>query len=262
MGRKHTVGTRGGPARHHVAVSDDVTRLRDLVHGARNPIVLTGAGISTESGIPDFRSGRGIWAEFDPLEVGHISAFRRDPARVWRFYRLRIDVVRQAEPNAGHRALAALERDGRIARVITQNVDGLHRAAGSDALEVHGALDRVDCLACGVRLPIAEAERRMAADPDGVPRCDCGAPLKPGVVLFGEMLPEEAIDEAFRLADSCDLLVAAGSTLEVHPIAGLPAAAMRGGAALAIVNRGPTAYDDDCDLRIEGALGDVLPRIV
>ena len=177
-------------------MTDDIDRLRELVHGARQAVVLTGAGISTESGIPDFRSGRGIWAEFDPMEVGHISAFRRDPARVWRFYRLRIDVVRQAAPNAGHVALAALERDGRLARVITQNVDGLHRAAGSDALEVHGALDRVDCLECGARLPIAEAERRMEADAEGVPRCDCGAPLKPGVVLFGEMLPEDVIDEA------------------------------------------------------------------
>jgi NAD-dependent deacetylase len=243
-------------------VSDDVDRLRELLHGARRAVALTGAGISTESGIPDFRSGRGIWAEFDPLEVGHISAFRRDPARVWRFYRLRIDVVRQAAPNAGHHALAQLERDGRLARVITQNVDGLHRAAGSDALEVHGALDRVDCLRCGARLPIEEAERRLRDDPEGVPRCDCGAPLKPGVVLFGEMLPEAAIDDAFALAAGCDLLLAAGSTLEVHPVGGLPDVARQAGATLAIVNRGPTAYDDDCDVRIEGALGDVLPRLV
>jgi NAD-dependent protein deacetylase/lipoamidase len=243
-------------------VPDDVDRLRRLIHGAGRAVALTGAGISTESGIPDFRSGRGIWAEFDPLEVGHIRAFRRDPARVWRFYRLRIATVRQAQPNAGHHALAQLERDGRLARVITQNVDGLHRAAGSDAVEVHGSLDRVDCLRCGARLAIEEAERRLAADPEGVPRCHCGAPLKPGVVLFGEMLPEQAIDEAFALAASCDLLLAAGSTLEVHPIGGLPDVARRAGATVAIVNRGPTAYDDDCDLRIEGALGDVLPRIV
>jgi NAD-dependent deacetylase len=243
-------------------MTDDVRRLRDLLHGARRAIVLTGAGISTESGIPDFRSGRGIWAEFDPLEVGHISAFRRDPARVWQFYRLRIDVVRRAAPNAGHRALAELERDGRVTRVITQNVDGLHRAAGSDALEVHGSLDRVDCVACGARLPISEAERRMASETDGVPRCDCGGPLKPGVVLFGEMLESDVIDEAFRLAGSCDLLIAAGSTLEVHPVASLPEVAAGAGATLAIVNRGPTAYDDACDLRIEGALGDVFAQLV
>ncbi len=247
---------------YRTEMTDDIDRLRELVHGARRAVVLTGAGISTESGIPDFRSGRGIWAEFDPMEVGHISAFRRDPAQVWRFYRLRIDVVRQAAPNAGHIALAALERDGRLARVITQNVDGLHRAAGSDALEVHGSLDRVDCLECGARFDIAEAERRMEVDPEGVPRCDCGAPLKPGVVLFGEMLPEDVIDQAFRLAQSCDLMIAAGSTLEVHPVASLPDVARRAGATLAIVNRGPTAYDETCDLRIEGATGEVFAQLV
>ena len=247
---------------YRTEMTDDLDRLRELVHGARRAVVLTGAGISTESGIPDFRSGRGIWAEFDPMEVGHISAFRRDPARVWRFYRLRIDVVRQAAPNAGHVALAALERDGRLARVITQNVDGLHRAAGSDALEVHGSLDRVDCLECGARFDIAEAERRMEVDPEGVPRCDCGAPLKPGVVLFGEMLPEDVIDHAFRLAQSCDLMIAAGSTLEVHPVASLPDVARRAGATLAIVNLGPTAYDEMCDLRIEGATGEVFAQLV
>ena len=123
--------------------------------------------------------------------------------------------------------------------MITQNVDGLHRAAGSDALEVHGSLDRVDCLDCGARLPIAEAERRMSGDVDGVPHCDCGAPLKPGVVMFGEMLPEAVIDEAFRLAGTCDLMIAAGSTLEVHPVASLPEVATRAGAALAIVEPWP-----------------------
>ena len=127
---------------------------------------------------------------------------------------------------------------------------------------MHGSLDRVDCLDCGARLPIAEAERRMADDADGVPRCDCGAPLKPGVVLFGEMLPEAVIDEAFRLAGSCDLMIAAGSTLEVHPVASLPEVARRAGATLAIVNRGPTAYDDVVRSAHRGCARRRLPRLV
>ena len=206
--------------------------------------VLTGAGISTESGHPRLPVRPRHLGRVRPARGRAHQRVSPRPGRVWAFYRLRIDVVRQAAPNAGHVALAQLERDGRLARVITQNVDGLHRAAGSDALEVHGALDRVDCLDCGAQLPIAEAERRMAGDAEGVPRCDCGAPLKPGVVLFGEMLPEARSTRRSGWRRPCDLLIAAGSTLEVHPVAGLPEVARRAGATLAIVNRGPTAYDD------------------
>jgi NAD-dependent deacetylase len=237
-------------------------RLRALMRASRSTVVLTGAGISTESGIPDYRSSAGIWRGIDPTKVAHIDAFRADPAYVWTFYRRRIDMVRQARPNAGHLALAELERDGRIERVVTQNVDGLHRAAGSDPIEVHGSLDDANCVECGVEMPMAEAEARMATDPEQVPRCDCGAPLKPAVVLFGEPLPEEAIGAAYDLAEQCTLLIAAGSSLEVHPVAGLPGVARRRGARVAIVNFGETAYDDACDLRIEGRLAELLPQLL
>jgi NAD-dependent deacetylase len=239
---------------------DAAGSLADALRGARRTLVLTGAGISTASGIPDFRSPSGLWADLDPREVGHIDAFRRDPARVWAFYARRIAVVREARPNAAHRALAALEHAGVVRRVVTQNVDGLHRAAGSDAIEVHGRLDVAECLACGARVEGAEVDRRLQADA-GVPRCECGAPLKPGVVLFGELLPAAAIDEAFALADEADLVLAAGTSLEVHPVASLPEAARRHGAVLAIANRGPTALDGVADVRVEAALEEVLPRV-
>jgi NAD-dependent deacetylase len=237
-------------------------RLRALMQASRSTVVLTGAGISTESGIPDYRSSAGIWRGVDPRTVAHVDAFRRDPAYVWTFYRRRIDMVRAARPNAAHRALAELEREGRIERVVTQNVDGLHRLAGSDPIEVHGTLDDANCIDCGARMPMPAAEARMAADPEGLPRCDCGAVLKPAVVLFGEPLPEEAIGAAYDLAERCSLFIAAGSSLEVYPVAGLPAAARTRGATLAVVNLGDTAYDDACDLRIVGNLAELLPRLL
>lgn len=239
---------------------DVVAALADALRRARRTLVLTGAGISTASGIPDFRSPSGVWADLDPHVVGHIDAFRDDPARVWAFYGRRIAIVRDARPNAAHRALAALEAAGVVRRIVTQNVDGLHRAAGSDAIEVHGRLDVADCLACGARVEGVEVDRRLLAGA-GVPRCDCGAPLKPGVVLFGELLPEAAIDEAFALAEDADLVLAAGTSLEVQPVASLPCVARRRGARVAIANQGPTALDDRADIRVEGALEEVLPRV-
>jgi len=227
---------------------------------ARRTLVLTGAGVSTASGIPDFRGPSGLWADLDPREVGHIDAFRRDPARVWAFYARRIAVVREARPNPAHLALAALERAGIVGRVVTQNVDGLHRAAGSAAIEVHGRLDVAECLGCGARIEGAELDERLRAG-GGVPRCACGRALKPGVVLFGELLPAAAIDEAFALAEEADLVLAAGTSLEVHPVASLPSAARARGAHFAIANRGPTALDDIADVRVEAALEEVLPRV-
>jgi NAD-dependent protein deacetylase/lipoamidase len=232
-----------------------VQRLAELVRERRPCVVLTGAGISTESGIPDFRSAEGIWASYDPFEVAHIDAFRREPARVWEFYALRLDVLGRAEPNDGHRALAELEAGGWIRAVVTQNVDGLHARAGSrEIVEVHGSLREAECLHCGVRVPMTDVVPRLP-----LPPCpECGEVLKPGVVMFGELLPATAIERAQRLAAEAGLLLVVGSSLEVYPVAGLPEATLAAGGSLAIVNRGSTPWDPAADLVIDGGSGETL----
>ncbi len=233
-------------------------RLAALIQTQQPCVVLTGAGISTESGIPDFRSATGIWAGVDPFEVASIDAFRRDPVRVWEFYAHRLAGLAAAEPNDGHRALARLEQLGLVGAVVTQNVDGLHAAAGSrEVVEVHGSIRAGVCLACGRRTSAAELAALLP-----LPRCACGEILKPGVVLFGELLPVAAYERALELCRSARLVLVVGSTLEVHPVAGLPGETLRAGGALAIVNRGPTALDEEADVRIEGGAGEVLAETV
>jgi NAD-dependent deacetylase len=233
----------------------DVAQLAGLVREGRPCVVLTGAGVSTESGIPDFRSAGGLWERFDPLELAHVDALRRDPVRVWEFYALRLDALGQAEPNDGHRALAELEERGWIRAVVTQNVDGLHQRAGSrEVVEVHGSLREAECLHCGVRVPMAEA---LASLP--LPHCpECGDVLKPGVVMFGELLPAAAIERARQLAVEAGLLLVVGSSLEVHPVAGLPGETLAAGGALAIVNRSGTPWDSRAQLVLDAAAGETL----
>jgi len=231
----------------------EAAMLAELI-GANQPCVaLTGAGVSTESGIPDFRSAGGIWSHVDPYEVGSIDAFRRDPAKVWEFYGLRLNVLADAQPNDAHRALARLEAAGLLDAVITQNVDRLHAAAGSrDVIEVHGSIERAECPACG-----AEVFELRALLP--LPRCPrCGSVLKPGVVMFGELLPEAAIDRAVELARGAALLLVIGSSLEVWPVAGLPEETLAHGGKLAIVNRDPTRYDARAALVVHSSAGEVL----
>ena len=229
-------------------------RLADAIRARQPCIVLTGAGVSTESGIPDFRSREGIWARYDPMEVASLDGFRRDPARVWEFYARRLAVLADAEPNDGHRALARLEQLGLVEAIVTQNVDGLHQRAGSrNVLEVHGSIRGAVCVACGTQLG---ADRVRALLP--LPVCSCGEILKPGVVLFGELLPVATLEAATELARRARLLLVVGSTLEVHPVAGLPFETLRAGGSLAIVNRGPTALDAEAEIRIEGGAGKVL----
>jgi NAD-dependent deacetylase len=232
-----------------------VARLVELLERRRPCVVLTGAGISTESGIPDFRSAGGIWERNDPTEVATIEAFRRDPARVWEFYALRLDALACPEPNDGHRALAELEEQGWIRAVVTQNVDGLHQRAGSrNVVEVHGSLREAECIHCGVRVPMEDA---VASLP--LPPCpECGEILKPGVVMFGELLPAAAIERAQALAAEAGLLLVVGSSLEVHPVAGLPGDTLAAGGALAIVNRGDTAWDSRADLVLDVGAGETL----
>lgn len=228
---------------------------------ARCAVALTGAGISTESGLPDYRGSAGLWRNRRFEELASIEHFRSEPVAFWEFYRARLDVLAGAEPNAAHRALAALEQRGNVARIITQNVDGLHHAAGSDALEVHGSLRTCDCLACARRVSTEQARARMVEAPDGVPRCECGDVLKPSVVLFGELLPP-AIEDAMQLAQRADVMLVCGSSLAVAPVSHLPLITLAAGGTLIIVNDGPTELDQAADLRLAGRLAEELPKIV
>ena len=239
-----------------------VDALAALIRERQPCVALTGAGISTESGIPDFRSAEGLWAEFDPFEYGSIQAFRRDPERVWRFYAPRFAMLSGAQPNAAHLALAELERRGLLAAVVTQNIDQLHERAGSaEVVEVHGSIRTSTCPRCRAAYSLDEVLRLL--DGAAAPRCpECAAVLKPDVVFFGELLPPAAIDRATELARAARLLLVVGSTLEVHPVAGLPLETLQAGGSLAIVNLGPTALDDRAELRIEGSAGEVLDGLV
>jgi NAD-dependent deacetylase len=232
--------------------------LAALIRERQPCVVLTGAGVSTESGIPDFRSPTGIWATVDPFEVASIQAFRRDPARVWGFYRERIDLLRYAEPNAAHYALAELERRGLVQAVVTQNIDTLHSRAGSrDVVEVHGSIRSTQCLGCLWTQPAdAVLAELQVSDVPACPRC--GEVLKPGVVMFGELLPAAAIERATQLARGARLLLVVGSSLEVWPVAGLPLEAR----AFAIVNRGPTALDERAQLKIDAGAGETLTAVL
>jgi NAD-dependent deacetylase len=239
-----------------------VERLAELFVERGPAVVLTGAGVSTESGIPDFRSASGLWAQFDPLEYGSIEAFRQNPARVWEFYAPRFSMLASAEPNPAHVALAELERLGHVEAIVTQNIDLLHERAGSrEVIEVHGAIRTAGCPGCGRVYPLADV--LVLVGDSQAPGCeDCGAILKPDVVFFGELLPEAAVERAGELAASAGLMLVVGSALEVYPVAGLPLDTLRAGGALAIVNRGPTAMDSRATLKLDGSAGEILPRVV
>lgn len=244
-----------GPQPGATEAAPGIRRLAQIVRSARSVVALTGAGISVPSGIPDFRSpGTGLWERVDPAEVAHIDAFREDPARFWRFYGDRFATLESKLPNGAHLALAAMEAAGRLQAVITQNVDMLHRRAGSrEVVEVHGSIAECSCPGCGAEVGLEQARALLREDPQGVPRCrDCGEPLKPGVVLFGENLPAAALARASELAAGAEVLLCIGTSLEVHPVAGLPLLTRRGGGTVVIMTQGPTPLDDMADIRLRG----------
>lgn len=233
-----------------------------IVIRAQAVVALTGAGISTESGLPDFRSPGGLWAGVDPLEVATLSAFRRAPQKFYDFYRTRLQMLAGAAPNPAHRALAELEAKGKLRAVVTQNVDGLHQAAGSRrVIELHGNLREAACPACrwvGPISVITDALNRRE-----LPTCPiCDSHLKPNVVLFEELLPEDTYLAAEDACRHADVLLVVGSSLQVTPAAWLPQLARRHGAALIIVNDSPTPMDATADVVVRGRVGTLLPDLV
>ena len=236
------------------ATSTDAARLADLLGQAERAVVLTGAGISVPSGIPDFRTpGKGLWEKVDPMKVAHIDAFRSSPDEFWTFYGQRFAMLSEIRPNPAHEAVAELERRGVVRGVITQNIDRLHRAAGSEnVIEVHGSIEWCICEMCGGKVGYDKVSEMLAGGTP-TPECStCITPLKPNVVLFGEMLPEDAMADATALAAEADLMVCIGSSLEVYPVAGLPGLTLDKGGQIALVTQGRTPYDGEAEVKLSG----------
>jgi NAD-dependent deacetylase len=246
------------------AESTPAARLAELIRAAGSVVALTGAGISVPSGIPDFRSpGTGLWEKVDPMEVAHIDVFRRDPERFWSFYGTRFHTLEDKRPNGAHRALAALEEAGLLDAVITQNIDRLHAHAGTrELIEAHGSIAHASCLQCGTGYPLPDVRVRLQDDERRIPRCDCGEPLKPDVVLFGECLPVEALARAEELAAAADLMLCIGSSLEVYPVAQLPLVTLAAGGEIALLTQGPTPVDSRAVVRMGGDIVDELDALL
>lgn len=246
---------------------DDLARAAALMTAARRITVLTGAGISTESGIPDFRGPQGVWTK-DPAAaaMSTIGAYISDPEVRRRAWRARLDhPAWEARPNAGHAALVELERAGRLSGLVTQNIDGLHQAAGSDpalVLEIHGTMLEAECLSCGLRTPMREVLARVEAGEED-PACPvCGGIQKSATISFGQALRQDVLDASVSAARACDLLLAVGTSLTVHPAAGLCDEAVDGGARLVIMNAEPTPYDPMADAVVRDPIGEALPSLV
>ncbi len=255
------------------ALSPDVARARDLVEASRRILVLTGAGISTDSGIADFRGPNGIWTKNPEAErAATLSVYLSEPDVRRRSWQHRLtSPMSTAQPNRGHAALVALERSGRLAMLVTQNIDGLHQKAGSDParlIEIHGNSLEIACLACGDRGPAEPVHARVRAG-DEDPHCEritpdgsvCGGILKSATISFGQQLVPQDLKAAEDAARTCDLLFAVGSTLGVYPAAGLVPIAARSGAPVVIVNAGPTELDDLARVVIYGSISEVLPAL-
>jgi NAD-dependent deacetylase len=246
---------------------DLIATVRAWIDAASRVVALTGAGISTDSGIPDFRGPRGVWTKNPGAEkMATIQHYVADPEVRRRSWQSRLESAAwTAEPNPGHRALVTLERRGKLHTLITQNVDGLHLKAGSSpdrVIEIHGTMHEVVCLSCSERAPMARALARVRAGEED-PACrTCGGILKSATISFGQGLVQEDLVRSERAARGCDLLVAVGSTLSVYPIAGVVPVAKHAGARVVIVNAGPTEMDEVADAVLRGSISEILPRLV
>jgi NAD-dependent deacetylase len=245
-----------------MAVDRTIERVTHWLSKAKRAVIFTGAGMSTESGIPDFRSPNGVWSKNKPVYYDEFLNSAEARFEYWRQKALAAADFEQAKPNVGHMAIARWEQEGRVSAVITQNIDGLHQAAGSrKVLELHGTVRWIDCVDCHARyepLPLLAWFRERQQ----VPPCDaCGGRLKSATVSFGQSLPEDVLQESLDLASEADVFFAIGSSLVVYPAAGLPDVARRGGAKLVIINRDPTDQDDYADAVISEPIGQVLTQI-
>lgn len=230
-----------------------------LLRGGSRIAALTGAGMSVESGVPPFRGAGGLWERFDAEEYAHVQTLRRAPEKAWTLFRVIDEAVRGSRPHDGHRALARLEEAGRLSALVTQNVDGLHQAAGSrEVIEFHGSHASLSCFACGRPASLGSLPPAPA-----IPRCDCGGVLRPDVVLFGEMIPPEALERARAEVQACDLLLVVGTSATVYPAAALPGLALSEGARLLEVNPEPTPWSrEPGTLLLRGTAEGVLPALV
>jgi len=239
------------------AISD----LRGLIEGAERILPFTGAGISTECGIPDFRSPGGLWTQNKPIPFDAFMASREMRNESWRRRFVLEESFAKAKPGRGHRALASLYRAGRVPALVTQNIDNLHQDSGipaRDVVELHGNTTYALCLDCAERYEVSWVKEKFDADAQHAPDCNCGGYIKTATVSFGQAMPADAMRRAEALTKSCDLFLAVGSSLVVWPAAGFPLMAKRNGAALVIINREPTEFDELADLVVRGDIGDVL----
>jgi NAD-dependent deacetylase len=245
---------------------EETEKLAQLILQSRKVVVFTGAGISTESGIPDFRSPGGIWSRYDPEDFT-IQKFLSGPAARKTIWKMSIEggLLAEAKPNLAHCAIAELYQLGKLDCVITQNIDNLHQKAGvpgDRVFELHGNMEQVVCLSCHRRFPMPEVLRKMQEGVE-VPDCpECQGILKPDAVFFGEALPQETLREAIRRAQECDLLIVIGSTLVIYPAAYIPTYAREAGAKLAIINLTPTPFDHYAELVVRGKAGDIMSKMM
>ena len=243
---------------------DDIKAARELILKAKKILVFTGAGISTGSGIPDYRGPDGVWLKREPVLYQEFIASTRSKVDYWRYKADTFPAFSAAKPNTAHLAVVELEQSGRLLALVTQNIDNLHRAAGTHTdklVELHGSGLYAECLDCHKWVSMEAALASFARD-GAPPQCSCGGWLKPAVVMFGEPLERESLIKAFKAAEDCDLVISVGSSLSVEPAASVPLAAKAGGKPYIIVNRGPTAHDGAADIKLDGDACELLPVLI
>jgi len=235
----------------------DLIKVAEEIKKAKLTVALTGAGISTESGIPDFRSKDGLWSKFDMNEYGYIDNIISQPEKVWKMLKILIEEMEKAEPNNGHKAIAEMEKFGYLHAVITQNVDGLHQKAGSkNVIEIHGNFREARCLRCGRIYDIGYALKQE------IPKCECGGLLKPNAIFFGEPIPKDVFIKSFSMVEKCDVMLVVGTSAMVYPAAQFPIIAKQNGAKIIEINNEPSMISNIADYSLYGKAGEILPSLV